>query len=90
MDIDDFKHVEEFILDNKLEDCKRDRLEKEFKAVFYKSKQIRSLLDECVESNEGLTEELGIKDEMIMRLKERHRESKKLLRELNGAVADRD
>lgn len=60
---------EELIISNELEDLKREKLLKEFKNLFYKTKEIKSLLDEVSDNNIKLQSEIKYTNDIIENIK---------------------
>ena len=60
---------EELIISNELEDLKREKLLKEFKNLFYKTKEIKSLLDEVSDNNIKLQNEIKYTNDIMENIK---------------------
>jgi hypothetical protein len=63
---------------------KRDRLLKEFKAMFYRSRELKSILSEFSETNNMLSEEVKAKDDAIKNFLQKYKETKHLVKELKS------
>ena len=68
----------ESIVDSKIEDWKREKLEREFKCLFYKTREIKELLQDFSDFNEQLQQEARQKEENYKNFVRKHKDIKRI------------
>lgn len=86
----DLTRENEMVISKKIDDWKREKLEKEFKCLFYKTREITELLLESEKNTTSLQKEAEEKKLACDLMKQKYRSIKELLKESKQIISSKE